>query len=80
MREKEGMLRSEAGEYQHQRGSEVSSKKNYFKTCNQRNRRRIKRKCYVGIQDQRMLRRVVKKVKCCRKVRLRTGKPISFNI
>ena len=25
-----------------------------------------------------MLRRVVKKVKCYRKVRLRTGKPISF--
>ena len=32
----------------------AKKKKIYFRTRNQRERRRIRRECYVGIQDQRM--------------------------
>ena len=32
----------------------AKKKKNYFRAHNQRERRRIRRECYVGIQDQRM--------------------------
>lgn len=52
-------------------------KKNYFRTRNQRGRRRIRRECYMGIQDQRMSGHW-QEGQMPWKVRLRTGKPTSF--
>lgn len=58
----------------------ATTTKSDFRTCNQRDREESVESVMWESRNQRMLRRVVKKVKCCRKVRLKTGKPISSNI